>query len=109
MRVFILKVTGNYVSGFLVDGSDCGYPVAFAIGMIAAAGALSQAEVLSDKFIRGQPILGHGGFAVNLMLRQVASAYDASVIAADTAPNKVKAFTPSRAPRTHLGLFLNSV
>ena len=93
MRVTFLKIAGKYVAGFLVDGSERAHPVAFAIGMIAAARALYSAEVFGDEFVWTQTKFGHVGFTVDLMLRQVASTYDAPVIAAYTAPNKVNAFT----------------
>ena len=68
MRVIFLKVAGEYVSGFLVDGFDRAYPVAFAIGVIIAAGALYQAEVFGYELIWTQTKFGHVCFTVDLML-----------------------------------------
>ena len=56
------------------------------------------ANVFGDKLIGAKPVLGHVGCAVSLMLRQVATAYHAPMIAAYTAPNEVDAFITGGGP-----------
>ena len=98
MPVFFLEISGKHVAGFLVDGSDRTYPVAFAKRIVAAAGALYPAEVFGDELIWAKPILGHVGFTVDIMLRQVTAAYHATVIAAYSAPNKLDTVIANRPP-----------
>ena len=89
MPVFFLEISGKHIAGFLVDGFDPAYPVAFAKRIVAAAGALYPAEVFGDKLIWAKPIFVHVGFTVDIMLREVATAYHAPVITAYSAPNKL--------------------
>ena len=70
--------------------------------MIAGTGALQLANVFGDKLIGAEPILGHVGFTVDFMLRQVATTDHAPMIAADTAPNEVNAFITGNRAHTHL-------
>ena len=50
------------------------------------------ANVFGDKLIGAEPILGHVGFTVDFMLRQMTTTDHAPMIAAYMAPNEVNAF-----------------
>ena len=72
-----------------VDLSDSSNPIVLAVGIKSRPRASEQSKILGDQFIWTEAILLHVFLAVDIMLRQMFSAYDAMVTSTDAAADKI--------------------